>query len=58
MQFLGIGKTQSLFEVDLEWKPKWIETLESGKEAQSVLKIEIKTIVNYEIETMEYEDPR
>ena len=35
-----------------------IETLESGKEAKSVLKIEMKTIVNYEIKTMEYEDPR
>ena len=51
-------ETQNVIEVDLEWKPKWIITLESGKEAQSVLKIEMKTIVNYEIETMEYEDPR
>ena len=40
MQFLGIGKTQSIFE-DLDWnkKPKWIGTLENGKEAQSVLEI-------------------
>ena len=41
MQFLGIGKKQNVYEIDLEWKPKWIITLESGKEAQSVWKIEM-----------------
>ena len=44
MQFLEVGIKAMVT----------IETLESGKEAQNVLKIEMKTIVKYEIETMEY----
>ena len=41
IQFLGIGRHKVSWRFWLEWKPKWIETLESGNEAQSVLKIEM-----------------